>query len=119
MSKSRLCVAVATAALLISGGSSEAFAQVVGCVGNSLVSTTLPVTYHGYSNNPAEPGAKGTSAAVTRTSTVTKWNSDCTGTTTTKTVSKHYIDGPGKSDYSKHDSIISTTCAATGTAVCP
>jgi hypothetical protein len=108
MSKSHLLIATTAALLVTAVGIPVAFAQATACIGSSLASSTQ-ATYHGYSDNPAKPGAPGTSTAITKTSTVTAWNGDCTVLTRTTTVSKHYIDGPGKSDYSKHDSILSST----------
>jgi len=118
MPKSQLLIATTTAFFFTALGIPSAFAQ-VACFGNSLIGTTLPTSYHGYSDKPAKEGAPGTSVAVVTTTTVTKPTADCTGSTTITTVRKHYLDGPGKSDYSKHDSIISTACEATGTGVCP
>ncbi len=110
---------IATAAFFVTTvGIPIAFAQ-VACSGSSTVGTTLPATYHGYSDNTANPGAPGASTAVILTTSVTTPTKDCNGTTTITTISKHYTDGPGKSDYSKHDYTISTTCMATGTGVCP
>ena len=105
------------AALAVVAGSSGASAEVL-CFGTSITFQSPPTAYYGYSDQPAEPDASGTSIAVVSTTITNTPTADCTGSITTTTVSKTYLEGPGASDYSTHDST-TTTCEATGTAVCP
>ncbi len=116
MSKSVLIAA--TTVLFVAAGTSSAFAQTVICQGFGLTSVGAPMAYHGYSNQPATLGAPGTSTVQIVESTKVTPTADCTGSTTTKKTTTNYIGGPGKSDFSKHDST-TTTCEATGTGVCP
>ena len=119
MTKLRIVSAItaAVAATAIVAGSSGASAQVV-CYGTIFILLHPPTAYHGYSNQPANFGAPGTSIAGGSTTISELPTADCTGTIMTTTVTKTYLDGPGQSDYSKHNTA-TTTCQATGTAVCP
>ena len=119
MSKFRLHATAAMAAALLGIGCTAASAQVF-CVGTSTGSAS-EATYHGYGDEPADPGSPGTSTIVTGTTftTVAAFNPETeqcetVGTRTTTTV--NYIDGPGNSPYDQFDS---STCEATGTLSCP
>jgi hypothetical protein len=116
VSKSHLLITAATAAFLITSQSSGTIAQTL-CEYTHSQTGPDTFTYKGYSSNPAEADAPGTSTVVVTTTTLSVVSGSCPDQSGTITLTdNNYIQGPGNSPFDDHDS---TTCEATGTQVCP